>query len=435
MDDVAANDNADEGRFTKALEGTTAVGSDSMEVDGGAQGSLRGGLVDALDRVSKREHQANERVGGERRRWPNAEDAHGQLGDDALRSDRLGGEGSGWDVGKGPSEGGRDIGNYLSSDQRWSSADGANKRKHSETWRDSRSKDSPDREPAWSDKNWDSWSGSGKWQKQDSWQGQPVKQESWQGPEHKDVGPRASASASAAWPIGARRPPLPSPASPPPPPPPPPGVNVPPPPPGVNVPPPPPPVYGVLPPPPPMRHATSTGRHPGAPGSGAGGGKGAGGKGAGTGGKGGGYSRALTIGAPATGASSSSSSAAFAGPPVPGAPMSRQADGRWSPGEVKEEQVPAGHRRSFRVAQPAPENSSAAGGGRADGEDIVAWLEQLGVPQYKDALTTQFDDVSQIIGLYRDNVSDFFEDGGIDDLVHQVVFANAIGNHIDTADL
>jgi len=48
------------------------------------------------------------------------------------------------------------------------------------------------------------------------------------------------------------------------------------------------------------------------------------------------------------------------------------------------------------------------------------------LPQYKEVLLAQYDDVPQIIQLYQTSIGDFFSHGGIEDAAHRAIFATAI---------
>merc|ERR1712110_896657 len=44
------------------------------------------------------------------------------------------------------------------------------------------------------------------------------------------------------------------------------------------------------------------------------------------------------------------------------------------------------------------------------GNNIGAWLSSLGLSQYEHVVATQYDDVEQIVRLYRSSIAEFFED-------------------------
>lgn len=60
------------------------------------------------------------------------------------------------------------------------------------------------------------------------------------------------------------------------------------------------------------------------------------------------------------------------------------------------------------------------------GSNIEAWLASLGLSQYTRVVATQYDNVEQIIQLYRSSITEFFEDCGIEDKSHRNTFVAAV---------
>lgn len=91
-----------------------------------------------------------------------------------------------------------------------------------------------------------------------------------------------------------------------------------------------------------------------------------------------------------------------------------------------------------RTAKPGGESKQKDANDEPD-NDISNWVRSINLPsEYCEALSKQFDNVSQILGLYRHNVNDFFEDCSIDNPLHQAVFADAlnkVGTDIELEDL